>query len=95
MTEGVVTAIVTVDADFREMVALPTVSSKGWATDDELSTLVPALETELAKAVGAALADKKVSQSTIERALKRTTGRFVSDRTRRRPPIVAVVQIAR
>ena len=95
MTEGVVTAIVTVDADFREMVALPTVSSKGWATEDELSTLVPALETELAKAVGAALADKKVSQSTIERALKRTTGRFVSDRTRRRPPIVAVVQIAR
>lgn len=95
MAEGLVTAIVTVDAALKEMVALPVVSSKGWATEDDLETLLPKLEEELGRAVGAVLSDRQPTVKKIERALKRTTGRYVSDRTRRRPPINAVVQVAR
>jgi len=94
MSEGVVLATVTVNRSASRVLAGPTVVSKGWATQDELDKLVPALEADLSRAVGAVLSGDKAGIKEIERVLRRTTGRFVSHKTRRRPPIMALVQIS-
>lgn len=89
---GVVMAVVTVDLDRQAIVAGPTVLSRGWATDAELDDLLPELERELGGQVERALRDSSADAEEVERVIRRVTGRFVSDRTRRRPPIVALVQ---
>ena len=89
---GVVVVSITVDMDARDIVAGPRIASRGWATDAELDELVPALEKELARSIGGALTDKSVDIDGLEQIARRATGRFVSNRTRRRPPILAVVQ---
>jgi len=91
---GVVTVVVTVDLVTREIVGGPSVVSLGWATDGELADLVPALEKELARSLGGALSDKRADAAELERVARRAAGRFVSDRTRRRPPIVVLIQPA-
>ena len=94
MSQGVVMALITVDTKVTKIVAGPTVVSKGWATDDELDKLTPKLVADLTRVARAVIDGKKSTTAEMERALRRATGRFVSDKTRRRPPIVAVVQVA-
>ncbi|MCB0991761.1 MAG: ribonuclease J [Acidimicrobiales bacterium] len=90
---GVVFVTATVDLDKRSVVGGPSVVSRGWAATDELALLVPQLEELAAKALDKAF-DGKPSASDLERAMRRAVGRFVGDETQRRPPIVALIQVA-
>ena len=64
---GVVSIVVTVDLETREIVAGPSVVSLGWATDAELGDLVPALEKQLRRSIGGALSDKDVDVGELKR----------------------------
>jgi ribonuclease J len=67
--------------------------SQGWIDEKANPDLVRDLEALVAKVVKKALAEG-VAVEKLERLVRRATGKFVGDRTRRRPPINAVVLTA-
>lgn len=77
----------------RKIVAGPKLVSQGWIDEKANPDLVRDLESLVAKVVKKALAEG-VAVEKLERLVRRATGKFVGDRTRRRPPINAVVLTA-
>jgi ribonuclease J len=75
------------------LVGHPDISTLGWVDPERSVRILAELEIEVAEAVAAAL-DKQQDAESIERVIRRTTGRFVGNRTRRRPPISATVILA-
>ncbi len=90
--EGVVVLVVTVDAKSGEICSGPEIITRGWVYAPEAEDLlgearqavVAALE-EIADAGGA------VDFENLRRRARQALGRFVSERTRRRPMIVPIV----
>ena len=85
---------VTVVLDKRgQLAASPDVASRGWIDTDEHADVVDALGDEVAKAVerAAKASRSKTDAVDIERVARRAAGRFVGNRTRRRPAISAAV----
>ncbi|MED5293202.1 MAG: RNase J family beta-CASP ribonuclease, partial [Actinomycetota bacterium] len=72
------------------LVAHPEISTLGWIDAQRSVQVLAELEVEVVEAVASALDEHKDVES-IERVVRRTTGRFVGNRTRRRPPISATV----
>ena len=68
----------------------PEISTQGWIDTDKSVAVLAELEVEVARAV-----QKSIGEGTgpadLERVVRRITGRFVGNRTRRRPPILASV----
>lgn len=89
--EGEVTIVVVVDGDRRELVTPPRLVSRGWVDRGLSAEVVRECEAELAAEVERALHAGTNQPSDIEKVARRTVGRFVSDRTRRRPMLVPVV----
>lgn len=89
--EGVVMVVVTVDFHRGELVAAPEVVTRGWVYAPEAETLLGEASAEVAKALEQALADGTRDSDVLQRTARRALGRFVGDRTRRRPMIVPVV----
>ncbi len=91
--EGVVIVVVTIDSRTGGLVAGPEIFTRGWVYEPEADFLLE----EARKAVvigleetaeqGAAVKDA----DTIRRRVREVTGRFVRERTRRRPMIVPIV----
>jgi ribonuclease J len=88
--DGVVAAIVCVDRAKRKLVSGPEIVSRGWIYEPEAGELIAALAERVRNSVEKALADG-ADVAGIERATRRASGGFVSDKTRRRPMIVPVV----
>jgi len=88
--DGVVAAIVCVDRKKRQLVSGPEIVSRGWIYEPEAGDLLSQLADRVRNSVDKALADG-ADVSGIERAVRRASGGFVSDKTRRRPMIVPVV----
>ena len=88
--EGVVVVIVCVDRKKRRLVSGPEITTRGWIYEPEAEDLLEELGERVRAAVDKALADN-ADVAGIERAVRRASGRFVSERTRRRPMIVPVV----
>ncbi|WP_419915033.1 ribonuclease J [Candidatus Poriferisodalis sp.] len=92
LTTGFVHVTVVLDRKGR-LVAAPDVASRGWLDVAKHADVVKALSDEIAQAVEQAVKGSRPSPDTdeIERVTRRATGRFVGNRTRRRPAISATV----
>jgi ribonuclease J len=88
--DGVVAAIVCVDRAGRRVVSGPEIVTRGWIYEPEAGDLLVELAGRVRASVDKALADG-ADVAGLERAVRRASGGFVSDTTRRRPMIVPVV----
>ncbi len=88
--DGVVAVIVCVDRKKRRLVSGPEIVTRGWIHEPEAGDLLGELSTRVRASVDKALADN-ADVSGIQRAVRRASGGFVADKTRRRPMIVPVV----
>ncbi len=88
--DGVVVVIVCVDRKRRTIVSGPEIATRGWIHEPESGDLVSDLGGRVEKAVSSSLADG-ADANGIAKAVRRASGGFVSERTRRRPMIVPVV----
>jgi len=91
--EGVVVVIVTVDHDERSIVTGPEVITKGWVYAPEAEELLDECRDLVTARVLQVLAESEPDLETLQRAVRRTAGKFVNERTRRRPMIVPVVML--
>jgi ribonuclease J len=89
--EGVVVVVATVDLHARELVGEPEIVTRGWVHGPEADLLVEEAGTLVRKSLEAALAEGSPDHDALVRNARRTLGRFVGERTRRRPMIVPLI----
>ena len=90
--EGFVSVFVTVDEASHTLLSGPDVVSQGWV--DANHGVLDALADAVADALEELLdGDAELSESTLERAVRRTTGQWVNAQTGRRPPVIPVVHL--
>ncbi len=92
---GFVNISLTVDPDKGRIVSRPAISTRGWITEPHFEELESDLEKAVTEAVTKALDKGAVQLQQIEKVVRRTTGKFVADRTGRRPAILAQVHFTR
>ncbi|HEX4821526.1 MAG TPA: ribonuclease J [Acidimicrobiales bacterium] len=94
--EGVVVVVVAVDALSGAIITGPEVITRGWVHAAEATDLIEECEEEVRRALHEAFSSppQPVDIETLQRHVRRAAGRFVSERTRRRPMIVPVVMEA-
>jgi ribonuclease J len=92
--EGVVVVVVTVDIESGKVLTGPEIITRGWVYAPEAEDLLDEACERVAAAVEAALAAGERDVDALERDVRRAAGRFVNERTRRRPMIVPVVMEA-
>jgi ribonuclease J len=94
--EGVVVVVVAVDALSGAIITGPEVITRGWVHATEAEGLIEECEEEVARALNEAFSTppQPVDIETLQRHVRKAAGRFVSERTRRRPMIVPVVMEA-
>jgi ribonuclease J len=92
--EGVVVVVVTVDVADGAILTGPEVITRGWVYAPEADPLLAECRDEVRQAVKEAFAEGATDVEALGRVVRRAAGRFVSDRTKRRPMIVPVVMEA-
>jgi ribonuclease J len=92
--EGVVVVVVTVDVQTGKVLVGPEIITRGWVYAPEAEDLLDEACDTVADAVEESLAQGVRDVEALERDVRRAAGRFVSERTRRRPMIVPVVMEA-
>ncbi|MFM8311238.1 MAG: ribonuclease J [Ilumatobacteraceae bacterium] len=92
--EGVVVVVVTVDVSTGKVLTGPEIITRGWVYAPEAEDLLDEACDTVADAVERALASGVRDVESLERDVRRAAGKFVSDRTKRRPMIVPVVMEA-
>ncbi len=92
--EGVVVVVVTVDHETGKVLVGPEIITRGWVYAPEAEDLLDEACETVATAVEQALASGVRDVESLERDVRRAAGRFVNERTRRRPMIVPVVMEA-
>ncbi len=89
--EGVVVVVVTVDSETNRVLTGPEIITRGWVYAPEAEDLLDEACDTVAKAVERALADGVHDIDGLEKEVRRAAGKFVNERTKRRPMIVPVV----
>ena len=89
--EGVVVVVVTVDARTGEVVSGPEVLTRGWVYAPEADDLLEEARQAVLQSLKEAAAEGATDFETLRRHVRQAAGRFVNERTRRRPMIVPVV----
>jgi ribonuclease J len=89
--EGVVMAVVTVDRQRSALSCAPVIETRGWVYAPEAEELLEEASEVVAAAVTQALREGAHDTEALSRHTRRALGRFVGERTRRRPMIVPVV----
>jgi ribonuclease J len=89
--EGVVILVVTVDAKTGEVLTGPEIITRGWVYAPEAEEMLGEARQAVLQALEEAADTGNVDFETLRRRARQALGRFVSDRTRRRPMIVPVV----
>lgn len=92
--EGVVVVVVTVDSQTGKVLTGPEIITRGWVYAPEAEDLLDEACDVVAASVERALADGVHDVEALERDVRRAAGKFVSERTKRRPMIVPVVMEA-
>jgi ribonuclease J len=92
--EGVVVVVVTVDIQTGKVLVGPEIITRGWVYAPEADDLLDEACDAVADAVEAALGKGVRDVEALERDVRRAAGKFVSERTKRRPMIVPVVMEA-
>ncbi len=86
--EGFISVITVVSVHNREVVAGPIINARGFAEEE---TVFEAIQREIYEALEEALADGAEDTHRLQQVVRRTIGRWVSRKLRRRPMIVPVV----
>ncbi|HUI04601.1 MAG TPA: ribonuclease J [Acidimicrobiales bacterium] len=89
--EGVVMVVVVVDLQSAEVVNAPEIITRGWVHAPEAEALLDEASDTVRAELEKALAEGVVDHESLRRHARRSLGRFVGERTRRRPMIVPVV----
>ncbi len=89
--EGVVMVVVTVDRQRSALSCAPVIETRGWVYAPEAEELLGEASDVVAAAVTQALREGAHDVEALSRHTRRALGRFVGERTRRRPMIVPVV----
>ena len=89
--EGVVMVVANVDLHSAQVVGTPQVITRGWVHAPEAEDLLEESVTVVTEALAKALADGARDAEVLGRAVRRSLGALVSERTRRRPMIIPVV----
>ena len=89
--EGVVVVVVTVDAKTGEILKGPEIITHGWVYAPEAEALLDEARAVVAASLEQAAESGGTDYETLKRHARSALGRFVSERTRRRPMIVPVV----
>jgi len=89
--EGVVVVVVTVAARTGEVVAGPEIITRGWVYAPEAESLLEEARKVVTVSLEDAAAKGALDLDTLRRHVRQAAGRFVSERTRRRPMIVPIV----
>ncbi len=89
--EGVVVVVVTVDVQSGKVITGPEIITRGWVYAPEAEDLLDEACDTVADAVERALSKGVRDVEELERDVRRAAGKFVNERTRRRPMIVPVV----
>jgi ribonuclease J len=93
--EGVVVVIVTVDVKTGAIITGPEIITRGWVHASEAEGLLDECRHEVVQALKEACSGKSTHDiESLQKVVRRATGRFVNDRTKRRPMIVPVVMEA-
>lgn len=89
--EGVVVVVVTVDLGSRKVITGPEIITRGWVYAPEAEDLLDEACDAVSAAVEKALAEGVRDPESLEKDVRRAAGKFVNERTKRRPMIVPVV----
>ena len=89
--EGVVVVVVTVDGQSGAIVTGPEVITRGWVYAPEAEDLLDGAREAVADAIKQAFANDAADIEALQRAVRRSAGRYVNAQTRRKPMIVPVV----
>ena len=89
--EGVVMVVITVDAKSGEVLTGPEIITRGWVYAPEAEELLGEARQAVLTALEEAADSGSVDFETLRRRTRSALGRFVAERTRRRPMIVPVV----
>jgi ribonuclease J len=89
--EGVVMVVANVDLHSTQVVGTPQVITRGWVHATEAEDLLEESVTVVTEALAKSLADGARDVEVLGRAVRRSLGALVSERTRRRPMIIPVV----
>ena len=89
--EGVVVVIVTVDATTGEVVTGPEIVTRGWVYAPEADELLEDGKAAVLTSLAEAAEEGATDFETIRRHARRALGRFINERTKRRPAIIPVV----
>jgi len=89
--EGVVVVVVTVDAKSGEVLTGPEIITRGWVYAPEADALLDEARAAVTAALNEAAQGGSNDYETLKRRIRSALGRFVNERTRRRPMIVPVV----
>ncbi len=89
--EGVVVVVVTVYVGAAKVLVGPEIITRGWVYAPEAEDLIEEGCEAVATAVERALKNGTRDVDALEKEVRRAAGKFVSERTKRRPMIVPVV----
>ncbi len=89
--EGVVVVVVTVDAKSGEVLKGPEIITRGWVYAPEAEALLDEARLAVLASLEEAARTGATDYETLKRHVRSALGRFVNERTRRRPMIVPVV----
>jgi ribonuclease J len=89
--EGVIVVVATVDVQTGKVLVGPEIITRGWVYAPEAEALLDEACDTIADALERALSDGIRDVEQLEREARRAAGKFVSERTKRRPMIVPVV----
>jgi ribonuclease J len=92
--EGVVVVVVTVDIETGKVLVGPEIITRGWVYAPEAEDLLDEACDAVSAAVEKTLAAGVRDVDALERDVRRAAGKFVNERTKRRPMIVPVVMEA-
>lgn len=92
--EGVVVVIVTVDSQNRTLLTGPEIITRGWVHAPEAEDLLEEARQVVADAVTSGFTEATHDHEALQRVVRRAAGKFVHERTRRRPMIVPVIMEA-
>ena len=89
--EGVVVVIVTVDTQAGKVLTGPEIVTRGWVYAPEAEDLIEDAKRAVSASIEEAIAEGALDLDTLRRHARRSLGRFIDERTKRRPIVIPVV----
>ena len=89
--EGLVVVIVTVDSKTGEVVTGPEIVTRGWVYAPEAEDLLEDAKAAVLASLREATDEGAIDFDTLRRHARRSLGKFINERTKRRPAVIPVV----